>query len=168
MKKLYLLALSISLTTKVFAQGVIVNQDGTISIQTGSTIVNSNGSISTVHGSIVVNSDGTHSIIAGSSIINSNGSISTISSPLLSDKPDETPIAQTTYLVEESSTISKRRAKLNRSRKKLARFFESSETVQPLRPPNSTDPFHLNQDSDTKNLHRPTLKSTVKTNMTKP
>lgn len=151
MKKIHLLILFISLTTTVFAQGVIVNQDGTISIQTGSTIVNSNGSVSTVHGSIIVNSDGTHSIVAGSSIINANGSTSTITSPLLTDKPDENPVICKEDLTQEFPAISKRSTKINRYRKKQATYFQLPDTVQSLRHPNSTDPFRLNQDKDSNN-----------------
>lgn len=78
MKKILLLpALIFSLN--VYSQEVIVNPDGTHSIQTGSVIVNPDGTHSTVHGNVIVNPNGTHSIKAGSIIVNPNGthSIST-------------------------------------------------------------------------------------------
>lgn len=132
MKKLLLLAMFISLTVTALAQGVILNNDGTISIQTGSTIINSNGSLSTIQGSFIVNSDGTQSIIAGSSVINPNGSTSTITSPLFTDKPDENSAVRKRDLIKGFPR---------------ATLSQSSETLQPLRHPNSTDPFHLNQDT---------------------
>lgn len=61
-----------------YGQKVIVNPDGTHSIQTGSVIVNPNGTHSTVHGSgtnsVIVNPNGTHSVRVGSVIVNPNGS----------------------------------------------------------------------------------------------
>lgn len=66
------------LGSPVYAQ-VIVNPDGTHSVQHGSVIVNSDGSHSVKHGSVLVNPNGSHSVIheqenGNATIINPDGS----------------------------------------------------------------------------------------------
>ena len=64
---------------------VIVNADGTHSIQHGPHIINPNGTISVQHGPHIIHPDGTISVTHGSTIVNSNGSISTKQEQLIDD-----------------------------------------------------------------------------------
>lgn len=141
-----------------FAQGVIINQNGTISVQTGSTIINSNGSISTVHGSIIVNSDGSHAVIAGSSVINANGTISTIASPLLTEKDDDHPFSDTKELTQQRfSRGSKKRINISSSQK-LKQHPSLTLPVESFSHPVSTDPFQLNNRKVSEKNDKPSVR----------
>jgi len=64
MKKVFAICLFVLVCAKVQGQ-IIVNADGTHSIQHGSHIINPNGTISVQHGSVIVNTNGGHSTIQG-------------------------------------------------------------------------------------------------------
>ncbi|MGK9117307.1 hypothetical protein [Olivibacter jilunii] len=147
--KIWLLLSGLTLLTlSSFAQGVIVNQDGTISIQNGSTIISSNGSVSTVHGSIIVNADGSHSVIAGSSVINANGTVSTIALPLASEKEDNHPFSDSKDS-DEQYFPPRHNKKINISKsQKLKQNPSSTIPVESFSHPVSTDPFQLNNDKN--------------------
>lgn len=62
--KSLLLFIAVSLASAELSEAqVIVNPDGTHSVQHGNIIVNPDGTHSVQHGNILVNPDGTHSII---------------------------------------------------------------------------------------------------------
>jgi hypothetical protein len=63
---------------------VVVNADGTHSIQHGPHIINPNGTISVQHGPHIIHPDGKISVVHGSTIINSTGDLS-LKKDLLSD-----------------------------------------------------------------------------------
>lgn len=84
MKKVFAISLFVFFCAEVQGQ-IIVNADGTHSIQSGSHIINPNGTVSVQHGPHIINSDGSVSVIHNSVIVNNNGSHSTILSPAKKD-----------------------------------------------------------------------------------
>ncbi|TCK85090.1 hypothetical protein [Albibacterium bauzanense] len=77
MKKVFAISLFVFFFVNVQGQ-IVVNADGTHSIQHGPHIINPNGTISVQHGPHIINSDGSVSVKHGSVIVNTNGSHSTI------------------------------------------------------------------------------------------
>lgn len=77
MKKVFVISLFIFFYVHVQGQ-IIVNADGTHSIQHGPHIINPNGTVSVQHGPHIINSDGSVSVKHGSVIVNTNGSHSTV------------------------------------------------------------------------------------------
>jgi len=76
MKKVFAIGLFVFFCAKVQGQ-IIVNADGTHSIQHGLHIINPNGTVSVQHGPHIINSDGSVSVQHGSVIVHANGSHST-------------------------------------------------------------------------------------------
>jgi len=77
MKKVFAIFLFVLFCAKVQGQ-IIVNADGTHSIQHGLHIINPNGTVSVQHGPHIINSDGSVSVQHGSVIVHANGSHSTV------------------------------------------------------------------------------------------
>lgn len=102
MKPGIIIGLFMLLCSAVLGQ-VIVNADGTHSIQHGPHIINPNGTISVQHGPHIIHSDGTVSVDHGSGIINPNGSISK-KQELLNDDTTA-PILHTEETPRFSSTV---------------------------------------------------------------
>lgn len=101
MKKGFIIGLAMMLCSPVLGQ-VIINADGTHSIQHGPHIINPNGTISVQHGPHIIHPDGSISVTHGSTIVNPNGSTST-KQELLSD--DSTIPKHPVGEPENSSTI---------------------------------------------------------------
>lgn len=100
--KLRLLLIFSLFSLENYAQGIIVNPDGTHSVVSGSVVINSNGTHSTISGSTIINPNGTVSTISGSSVIGSNGSVSTFIKPF-EQKNDSSPFTFSTTETRRSS-----------------------------------------------------------------
>lgn len=100
---LFLLILSLG---DLKAQQVIVNADGTHSVQYGNVIVNPNGTHSLIYGNVQIHSDGTHSIKQGNSIVNSNGTHSLINGSIINHSNGKTSIITGNTVVQSDGKSS--------------------------------------------------------------
>lgn len=74
MKKVFAIGLFLFICAQLQAQ-IIINSDGTHSVQHGMHAVNLDGTISAIHGNHLIHSNGTISVIHGSTIVNPNGTV---------------------------------------------------------------------------------------------
>lgn len=107
---------------------VVVNADGTHSIQHGPHIINPNGTISVQHGPHIIQSDGTISTTHGSTIVNPPESVSSKQELLNANQTGQTHLAGEKLHAQSKNQGAVFKLRLGSAADRLDRFDEERKT----------------------------------------